>query len=362
MIIFKLKLLLNHFLLIVCILASMMDSFAQSRPVLTPLPPLPDKEGWAGMYGGVSNGILFCMGGANFPDKRPWEGGKKKWYDNIYMLQHGKVWVKLEEKLPFPLAYGVSISYKENMIIIGGSNEIQHSDKVIGYKWNGKNLQILNYPDLPIPLANMAGTLVDNLAIIAGGSSSPTGPALAKCYALDLENIKGGWFELPSWLGRERVMPVCAVHNGKFYLFSGETVSISARNKQFRHILQDAYRLTLVQSNGKWTGSWEELAPMPKGISAGGSPLPVLKNGTMVIWGGVDALAALHKDPGSHPGISKEMLLYYPDTDSWEYAGNEEDIPARVTLPVIYWNNQWVYISGEIKSGIRTNTVYSIQN
>jgi N-acetylneuraminate epimerase len=88
----------------------------------------------------------------------------------------------------------------------------------------------------------------------------------------------------------------------------------------------------------------------------------VLKNGSIVFWGGVDAIAALNKDPRKEQGISKEILLYLPETDLWEYTGNEEEIPARVTLPVVYWNNQWVYISGEVKSGIRTNTVYSIQD
>ena len=342
-------------------MTSTLDLLAGNKPVLTSLPALPDNEGWAGMYGGVSNGVLFCMGGAKFPYKRPWEGGKKKWYDHIYMLQDGKDWVKLEDKMPYPLAYGVSISYKENILIIGGCNENQYSNKVIVYQWNSKSMQTLNYPDLPIPLANMTGTLVDHLAIIAGGCSDPSGKALSKCYALDLENISGGWFEMPSFPGRERVVPVCAAYNGKFYLFSGETVSISAGNKQFRHILNDAFRLSLVQSNEKWTGSWEELAPMPKGISAAGSPIPVLENGTMVIWGGIDAITALHKVPLTHPGMSKEMLLYFPDTDLWVNAGNVEDIPARVILPVILWNNQWVYISGEIKSAIRTNTVYSIQ-
>lgn len=361
MITFKIKIFFSQILLTGCILAGMTDLYAQNRPVLSSLSQLPDKEGWAGMYGGVSNGVLFCMGGANFPDKRPWEGGKKKWVDHIYMLQDGKVWVKLKEKLPSPLAYGVSISYKENIIIIGGCNEIQYSGKVIGYTWNGKNFKILNYPDLPVPLANMAGTLVGNLAVIAGGNSTPAGKALSKCYALDLENIKGGWFEIPSCPGRERVMAVCAAYKDQFYLFSGETVSFSAGNKQFRHILQDAWRLSLVKSNGKWTGSWEELAPMPKGISAAGSPLPVLKNGTMVVWGGVDALTALHKDAATHPGISKEMLLYDPDSDSWVNTGKVEDIPARVTLPVVYWNQQWVYISGEIKAGIRTNSIITVK-
>lgn len=361
MIICKLKIFFNRFLFLGCLLTIMMDSLAQERPVLTSLPSLPDKEGFAGMFGGVSNGVLFCMGGANFPEKRPWEGGNKKWYDHIFMLRDGKEWVKLEEKLPSPLAYGVSISYKENMIIIGGNNENRHSDKVTGYTWKDKHLQILTYPDLPVPLANMAGTLVGNLALIAGGNSSPAGKATSKCYALDLEHITVGWFELPPCPGGERILPVCTSYNDEFYLFSGETTGLSTGKKQFRHILQDAWRLSLVRSKDKWTGSWEELAPMPKGISAGGSPLPVLKNGTMVIWGGVDALTALHKDPVTHPGISKEMLLYYPDADLWVNTGKVEDVPARVTLPVIFWNHQWVYISGEIKPGIRTNTIIAVK-
>lgn len=44
------------------------------------------------------------------------------------------------------------------------------------------------------------------------------------------------------------------------------------------------------------------------------------------------------------------------------HAGEEDDITARITLPVIYRNNQWIYISGEVKSDIPTNIVYSIRN
>ena len=47
---------------------------------------------------------------------------------------------------------------------------------------------------------------------------------------------------------------------------------------------------------------------------------------------------------------------------SMVHAGEEDDITARITLPVIYRNNQWIYISGEVKSDIPTNIVYSIRN
>jgi hypothetical protein len=35
----------------------------------------------------VSNGALIVAGGANFPDKAVWEGGRKHWYDNIFVLE-----------------------------------------------------------------------------------------------------------------------------------------------------------------------------------------------------------------------------------------------------------------------------------
>jgi len=50
------------------------------------LPPLPDPTGFAGPFAGTSGGALIVAGGANFPDKMPWEGGRKVWYDTAYVL------------------------------------------------------------------------------------------------------------------------------------------------------------------------------------------------------------------------------------------------------------------------------------
>src|SRR4051794_14537917 len=51
------------------------------------LPSLPDAEGFAGSFAGVSNGALLVAGGTNFPGKKPWEGGAKVWYDTVYVLE-----------------------------------------------------------------------------------------------------------------------------------------------------------------------------------------------------------------------------------------------------------------------------------
>ncbi|WP_316810911.1 hypothetical protein [Pedobacter heparinus] len=336
-------------------------SEGQVMPVFTELDSLPDTEGYAGMFAGVSKGRLFCFGGANFPGKRPWEGGKKKWYKEIYMLQEGKGWLKLADTLPSALGYGITVSYKNQFIVIGGNNETGYSDKVFGYEWAGGRLKTIHYPPLPAPMANMAGALVGQLIILAGGNSSATGQAGKQFYMLDLDAIDSGWSALPSWPGRERMLPMCAVHNGMFYLFGGETTEINSLNQNYRLILDDAYRFKPEKLNGKWTGTWTTLNPMPKGLSAAGSPLPVLENGNLLFWGGVDALTALHVDPLTHPGISADVQLYNLNADMWIYAGKKQGIAAPVTLPVVNWNGRWLYISGEIKPGIRTNKIYELK-
>ena len=50
------------------------------------LPPIPDTLGVAGAFAGTSGGALLVMGGANFPDRMPWEGGTKLWYDTLFAL------------------------------------------------------------------------------------------------------------------------------------------------------------------------------------------------------------------------------------------------------------------------------------
>ena len=49
---------------------------AAGAPGWTRLPSLPDPEGFASMFAGVSGGALLAAGGANFADKKPWDGGK----------------------------------------------------------------------------------------------------------------------------------------------------------------------------------------------------------------------------------------------------------------------------------------------
>lgn len=45
---------------------------------------MPENVGLAGAYSGIVEGKLLVLGGANFPDKYPWEGGTKTWWSTLY--------------------------------------------------------------------------------------------------------------------------------------------------------------------------------------------------------------------------------------------------------------------------------------
>ncbi|MDR2673600.1 MAG: hypothetical protein LBC18_01695, partial [Opitutaceae bacterium] len=117
-------------LLSACLFLALPASAAPAQPVpdmpgaieWKQLPPLPDKEGFAGSFPGVCNGALIVAGGANFPDKRPWEGGAKVWYDNVFVLEPGAKEWREEGRLPQPSGYGLSLPWKDGFLMIGGGD------------------------------------------------------------------------------------------------------------------------------------------------------------------------------------------------------------------------------------------------
>jgi len=62
-----------------------------AEPLWKPLPPIPDPVGVAAPFAGVSGGALIVAGGANFPDRPPWQGGTKVWHDAVWVLDKPEV-------------------------------------------------------------------------------------------------------------------------------------------------------------------------------------------------------------------------------------------------------------------------------
>src|SRR5690554_3196384 len=80
------------------------------------LNPIPDSIGFAGSFGGISNGVLLVAGGANFPDGgAPWTGSKKVWHDRIFALENPDGDWKMVGALPNAMGYGVSVNWKDDL-------------------------------------------------------------------------------------------------------------------------------------------------------------------------------------------------------------------------------------------------------
>ena len=206
-----------------CSLAFGVSSDAKRQGTLgwSELPPLPpatgqqEQNGVASPFAGVHNAALIVAGGANFQEGRLWEGGKKIWWDDVFVLTKTETseyqWITDPAfKLARPIAYGVSISTSDGIVCIGGCDAEKNYSDVFLLKWNAeaKKVEFETLPSLPKPLSFMEGSLVGDTIYIAGGYESLKNRRSTKNFlALDLSK-KGtsgfAWEELEPWPGPAR--------------------------------------------------------------------------------------------------------------------------------------------------------------
>lgn len=342
-----LRLTVNTALLMSAASASSADSTGWSK-----LPSLPDKEGFASMFAGVSGGVLLAAGGANFPDKKPWEGGKKIWHDTVFVLEKPDGGWKVAGKLSRPLGYGVSVTHGGGVMCVGGSDAERHLADAFRIEWRAGKLDFKPLPPLPQAVANMSGALLGDTLYVAGGTARPDSTsALKKFYALDLTAKSPAWRELEPWPGPARMLAVAAVQDGSFFLVGGTDLSAGPDGKPVRTYLNDGYRYT----PGK---GWKRIADLPRAAVAAASPAPTLGQTRFLVVSGDDALQ-LTVAPTDHKGFPKSTLAYDTRTDSWM-----ETTPApapRVTVPTAQWNGSWLIISGEQRPGVRSPEVWALK-
>jgi N-acetylneuraminate epimerase len=326
---------------------------AQSATALefSKLPALPNHEGFAGAFAGVANGSLIVAGGANFPDKKPWEGGKKVWYDSVFALEKPDATWKVVGRLPRPLGYGVSVTTAEGFVCIGGSDAEQHHAEVFLLTLQNGRLETRDLPRLPVPLANPAGALLGDTILVFGGAERPgEQSALNRLFAFDLKAARPRWRELEPCPGKPRILPVAAVVNGAFHIAGGASLEQTNGNAA-RVYLRDAWRY-------RPGAGWKRLADLPKPSVAAPSPAPVAGS-EFFILGGDDGSLAEFKPVEKHPGFPDAILAYDTRTDAWHPAGRAP--AARATLPTAFWQNRWVLVSGEVRPGVRSPEVWALE-
>lgn len=328
-------------------------------------------SGVAGPVTGMHENMLLVAGGANFPDSMPWQGGKKKYYNNIYLFQkRGKqlIPVPLTDTLPEPIAYAAVCSTPMGIVYAGGENESGASDKAGLYSWDpaSHTLHLKKLPDLPVRITNASATVIGNIVYVAGGEN--TNGVSAACWSLDILHPDKGWIKLPPlpFPVSHAVLSAVRTSNGDKLIIAG------GRKKTASGISELCTSVYTFLINGTY---WEKSATLPYPLSAGTG---VVAGNNLLLFGGetgttfskVEALLAaistttditekenliLEKNKllTTHPGFSREILLVDLGTGIVKPVGSIP-YPAPVTTTAVRRGQDIIIPSGEIKAGVRS--------
>lgn len=342
---------------------------------------LGSQPGLAGVFTGNTNNKIIIAGGANFPGGLPWEGGKKTYWNQIYVFSIGKkgepVWETTSSVLKENLAYGASVQTDNGVLCIGGDNENGISKKVFLMRItnNDNEMEFVDYPELPIPLTNLSATKVNNIVYAAGGET--VNAVSDKLFALDLKNLKNGWVELaalPKQVSHAVMLGNGAGKEAKLYLLAGRKRNSTGISDIYASVFE--YNI----ANNQWVQKKDMPYPVAAGVgmNVDGKGLFYIGGDKGETFHKVETLLAaiaIEKDETkkqqliqqknalqqNHPGFNKEILHYNIQKDAWSHAGFACD-EMPVTTAIASAKKYYYITSGEIKAGVRTDKILIINN
>ena len=359
--------------------------------IFTQIPPLPDnkvQKGFAGAFSGIIGDNLIIAGGANFPDKLPFEGGIKTYWSDIYAFSFkNKSWKIFKNALPNKTAYGVSISLPQGILCIGGNDNKNVYSDVFLVKYENDTFEFEKWPSLPVPLTNMAGILLDNKIYIAGGQQSISSPnATNSFFVMDINGGAKKWHSLSSWPGPSRIYPVLAEQSDGFdnciYLFSGRDLGPDRKLK----VLSDAYEYNPRLKHWKKLDNDSLQFPVMAGTAfpSGANHIILLggaNNSTIEIEDSlkkrmnkyivnvkgipendsIEYYKTLINGLGKSKNVfSKDVLLYHTITKTLiKQSQSKLNIPVNTNI--VNYNGKHLLCSGEIRPGVRTPDIISVE-
>ena len=337
--------------------------------------------GYAGPINGISNEVLIVSGGANFPDKMPWEGGKKSYSKTIHVLEKCKdqyTWNnEVKSVLPEAIAYCGSTSTDLGVVYVGGENENGLSNKSYLLKWNAakKEVEAKVLPDFPFAIANISLTHIGNTVYAVGGDEAAKSSDFFA--SLDLNEANPQWKALPN-LPLALANAVVIAQKGKngvnIYVVGGRTKTASGisdlHNTTFVYdVKNQSWNTAATISDGKSSTNFSAGA----GVAVGSHSVLIVGGDDGVVFHQIETYLSQIAQAGSeelkaeliakknklvtnHPGFFNGILLYNTLTNEWSKVGELPFLP-HVTTPAVLWNKKIILSNGEIKPGIRTPNV-----
>ena len=363
------------------------NHFRMNWLIVDSLPP--PNIGVAGAFSGIHNGAIIVAGGANFPNGMPWEGGKKQYSNEVFVFsinRNGTSRFNREDKLKrqnqsFNLiekrAYGASVSTPKGIVCLGGENEKGASNKAFLMQCNSKIKQIeyQNLANLPLPLTNASATTIGNTIYVVGGESD--NKTTQSFLSLDMSDRNAAWKILPD-LPKPISNAVVVAQSESIFVIGGRAKTASG----ISDLYNSAFKFDIKQN------IWTPLSNIGDGqqtvtaLTAGTGI--ALENQSIVLFGGDKGktfhqvetlLAAINSEKeeakkqsliqqknqllATHPGFSKDILLYDTETDQWAKIGT---IPfdTPVTTTAFRWGKRIYIPSGEIRAGVRTPHILAV--
>lgn len=305
-------------------------------------------QGVSAMFAGAVGDTLIMAGGANFPDTPVWDGGRKRFYCEIFTKDgETQPWTQ-SGMLPTPTAYGMSVSLPDGILCLGGTGVDGQSRMVFRIRTDGS--VDTSWPQLPAAISEGAATMADGRIYVAGGVAD--GIPSAAVWMLDTKADTPGWTPVAP-LPAPAVQPVMAASDGKLYLWYGcnpATAEVSSAGYCY----------------DPDTGMWTPIAGHPGDGTFTGAVSASLPDGRIVCAGGVDRaifakaltydreqMRRYQRQPQASFHFQSHLWIYDPATDIWHSGGTDAFSLARAGAGIAVMPRGIVVIEGELKPGVR---------
>ena len=307
------------------------------------------EKGVSAMFAGAVGDTLIMAGGANFPDVPVSEGGRKRFYYEIFTRNNDYSPWTYNGMLPESTAYGMSVPLPDGLLCMGGTGFNGQSRQVFKLHTDGSIDR--PWPELPAAISEGAAAIADGKVYVAGGMSD--GRPSATVWMLDLDTAGATWTPVAP-LPSPVMQPVMASSGGRLYLWYGfNTSPIEVSGQGFCY--------------DPSTDQWSHIAPHPTDGTFTGAVAATLPDGRIICTGGVDReiftealgytgekVREYQRRPQAAYKFQQTLWVYDPATDAWHDAGSDAFSLARAGAGIAITTKGVAVIEGEIKPGIRT--------